>query len=227
MLSRKPTKRKGNIVIITGSSGVKPTRILKKFNAYLNRNQQESVEVLDFENLLVKNALKERICKASPDFQGELKQNHPIIAVTSLPCPLLRRLWDCTVQEACESIDNIIKRRQNAALVLHGVYFNADSTEFVPMVDAKALQGVGPKCVVHLIDDIYDIYEWLRDDGGIFDHTDLPEEEFEQMQRYIRDLVTTLFWRQVEAGASAHLATLLGNIPLFTLATKHRCRLLQ
>lgn len=227
MLSRRGTQRKGNVVIITAASGVKPTRVLQKFNAYLIRLQQKPVQVFDFEDLLVKNAVEDPICKASPTFQRELQDNLPIIAVTSLPYPLLKSLWDRAVQEACKCIEKTTSGGQDVALVLHAVYFKPDSTELVPIVDAKALQCVGPKYVVHLIDDIYDIYEWLRGPDGIFDHTDFPEDKFEQMQRCVRDLITTLIWRQAEAGASAHLASLIGNVPLFTLATKHRCRLLQ
>jgi len=227
MLSRRGIQRKGNVVIITAASGVKPTRVLQKFNAYLKRLQQKPVQVFDFEDLLVKNAVEDPICKASPTFQRELQDNLPIIAVTSLPYPLLKSLWDRAVQEACKGIEKTTSGGQDVALVLHSVYFKPDSTELVPIVDAKALQDVGPKYVVHLIDDIYDIYEWLRGPGGIFDHTDFPEDKFEQMQRSVRDLITTLIWRQAEAGASAHLASLIGNVPLFTLATKHRCRLLQ
>ena len=228
--AKKKTKaaaRKGDVVIITAASGVKPTKVLSKFNAYLRHQKHKRVEVFDFEDLLIKNAVEHPICKASPRFQRELQDNLPIIAVTSLPYPLLKSIWDCTAKEVCTGIEKTINSGQDIALVLHAVYFNADSTEFVPIVDATALQGIEPKCVVHLIDDIYDIYEWLRAPGGIFDHTDFPEDKFEQMQRCIRDLMNILIWRQAEAGASAHLAGLLGNVPLFTVATKHRCRLLQ
>ena len=228
--AKKKTKAaamKGDVVIITGASGVKPTRVLQKFNTYRSRKRQKRVEVFDFEDLLVEKALEDPICKASPTFQQELKDNQPIIAVTSLPYPLLKSIWDRAVQEACNVIEKIIVGGQHVALVLHAVYFKPDSTEFVPIVDAKAIQGIGPKCVVHLMDDVYDIYEWLSAPGGIFDHTDFPEDKFEQMQRCIRDLVTTLIWRQAEAGTSTHLAGLFGNIPLYTVATKHRCRLLQ
>lgn len=240
-MAKKPKKRKkakkktkaaarnGDVIIITGASGVKPKKVLNKFNEYLIRNKQKAVKVYDLEELLVKHALKDPICKASPTFQLELQHNQrqPIIAVTSLPYPLLKTLWNRAVQEASKGIKKTTSSGQNVAFVMHAAYFKPDSTEFVPIADVKKLLGIKPKCVVHLIDDIYDVLDWLRGPDGIFNHIDLPEDNFEQLQRCIRDLMSTLIWRQAEAGASIHLASLLNNIPLFTLATKHRCRLLQ
>jgi hypothetical protein len=154
------------------------------------------------------------------------QQGQPIITVTSLPNSLLRSIWDVAANKACELVKKAIRQGHNAALVLHAVYFKPNSTECVPLVDARILQSIAPKCVLHFIDDIYDAYKWLRQPSGIFDHSDCPEDGFRQSQRCIRDLMTTLVWRHAESGASQHLASMLG-VPLFTFATKHRCRLLQ
>ncbi len=217
----------GNVVIITGMSGVKPKRVLEKFNIFLKNQGKQLISVVDFEELLVKEALNDPVCAASLDFMKAVNEQEPIIAVTSLPYPMLNRLWGQAVEKAQEKIEEEKKNNRNVALVLHAVYFKADSTEFVPIVDAEKLKALNPKYIVHLIDDIYDMYAWLRCEGGIFDESTYPGGEFEQVKRSIQYLISTLVWRQAEAGASAHLAGLLGEVPVLTVATKHRCRLLQ
>ena len=61
----------------------------------------------------------------------------------------------------------------------------------------------------------------------MFDTSYNPEGKFEQMERTIKYFSSILIWRQAEAGASVHMAGLVGNIPYFTIATKHSCRLLE
>ncbi len=217
----------GKVVIITGMSGVKPKRVLEKFNVFLGKQGKQPISVVDLEKLLIEEALSDPVCKASPDFMKSLEDQEPIIAVTSLPYPMLNRLWGQAVEKAEGMIEEEKNKDRNVALVLHAVYFNAKSTEFVPIVDVEKLRTLNAKYVVHLVDDIYDVYAWLRCEGGIYDEYTYPGGEFKQVKKSIQYLVSTLVWRQAEAGASAHLAALLGNVPVLTLATKHRCGLLQ
>ncbi len=217
----------GNVVIVTGMSGVKPKRVLEKFNVFLGKQGKQPISVVDLEKLLVEEAISDPVCKASPDFMKSLEAQEPIITVTSLPYPMLNRLWGQAVEKAEGMIEEEKNKDRNVALVLHAVYFNAKSTEFVPIVDVEKLRTLNAKYVVHLVDDIYDVYAWLRCEGGIYDEYTYPGGEFKQVKKSIQYLVSTLVWRKAEAGASAHLAALLGNVPVLTLATKHRCGLLQ
>jgi len=218
----------GNVVIVTGMSGVKPKRVLEKFNVFLGKQGKQPISVVDFEELLVEEALNDPICSATFEFRKSPDEGEePIIAVTSLPYPMLNRLWANAIEKAGEKVKEAQKTRTNIALVLHAVYFKADSTEFVPIIDAEKLRTLNPKYIVHLVDDIYDMYAWLRGEGGIFDEYTSPGGEFKQVKKSIQDLISTLIWRQAEAGASAHLAGLIGSVPVLTVATKHRCGLLH
>ncbi|HUT29192.1 MAG TPA: hypothetical protein VMX13_05305 [Sedimentisphaerales bacterium] len=218
----------GNVVIVTGMSGVKPKRVLEKFSRYLQKKGKDHLCVIDLEDLLVGEAFNDAIYAGSSEFRKSSDEGEePIISVTSLPYPMLNRLWANAIEKAGEEVRKATEAGRNVALVLHAVYFKADSTEFVPIVDAEKLRTLNPKYVVHLVDDIYDMYAWLRGEGGIFDEYTSPGDEFKQVKKSIQDLISTLIWRQAEAGASAHLAGLLGSVPVLTVATKHRCGLLQ
>ncbi len=217
----------GNVVIVTGMSGVKPKRVLEKFNVFLGKQGKQPISVVDLEKLLVEEAISDPVCKASPDFMKAVDAQEAIIAVTSVPYPMLNRLWANAVEKAGQEVGKATKAGRNVALVLHAVYFKAKSTEFVPIVDAEKLRPLNPKYIVHLVDDIYDVYAWLRGEGGIFDKYTGRGNELRQLKQSIQELVSTLVWRQAEAGASAHLAGLVGSVPVLTVATKHRCGLLQ
>lgn len=166
-----------------------------------------------------------------------LRRAREIMAVTSLPRPILRRLWLSAIAKAASSVSEGIKDGHHVALVLHAVYFNPDSTEFVPLVDAHSLnkslyensvdvsEPIKPLCVVNLIDDIYDVYGWLRSSEEVFDSQSYPVDAFDQMEISIRQLQDILVWRQAEAGASSHLASVL-DVPCWTVATKHPRRIL-
>jgi len=217
----------GNVVIITGMSGVKPKLVLEKFNVFLGKQHKQPISVVDLEKLLIEEALSDPVCKASPDFIKSVADQEPIIGVTSLPYPMLNRLWGNAIEKAGQEVRKATEAGRNVALVLHAVYFKAKSTEFVPIVDAEKLRSLNPKYIIHLVDDIYDVYAWLRGECGIFDKYTRRGNELRQIKKCIEELVGTLVWRQAEAGASAHLAGLLGGVPVLTIATKHRCGLLQ
>jgi hypothetical protein len=227
MSGKAPRRNKGNTAIFTGASGVKPKLVLENYNAFLKSTGKEPLHVIDFEERLVRSALRHPVCKGSKCFQQALKDQEPIIAVTSLPYPLLTTLWSDAMRSVCEEAVASTETGRNVAVVMHAVYFNTDSTALVPIVDPRAIEPIHPTCLVELVDDVYDVYEWLKAPGGVFDACSYPQIDFEQIQRSIEHLVATLVWRQAEAGATAHMAALLGNIPHFTVATKHRCRLLE
>jgi hypothetical protein len=218
---------KGSATIFTGASGVKPKLAVEKFNAYLKSKNKAPLEAVDFEDKLVRFALENPVCKASKSFQRALTIQKPIIVVTSLPHALLNTIWLKAMTSVCGDVTAATETGHNVALVMHAVYFNTDSTSLVPIVDTRAIKAIHPTCVVELIDDVYDTYGWLKGSGGVFNQCLYPENKFDQIQRTIQHLVATLVWRQAEAGASAHMAGLLGGIPRFTVATKHRCRLLE
>ncbi len=217
----------GKTVVVTGASGVKPRLVLERFNAFLKGRGKEPIQVIDFEDRLVHFALNNPVCATSKCFQQALNQQGPIIAVTSLPYSLLRTLWTQAMAGVCDEVTALTKTGLNVALVLHAVYFNAESNALVPIIDSRVIEPIRPTCVIQLIDDVYDTYRWLRSPGGAFDQFSYPQDKFDQIQRTIQQLIGTLGWRQAEAGAGLNLAGLLGDIPHFTLATKHRCRLLE
>ncbi|GAH05100.1 unnamed protein product [marine sediment metagenome] len=82
----------GNVVVITGMSGVKPKRVLEKFNVFLGNQGKQPISVVDFEELLIEEALNDPICSATSEFRKSPDEGEePIIAVTSLPYPMLNR----------------------------------------------------------------------------------------------------------------------------------------
>jgi hypothetical protein len=218
---------KGNAIIFTGASGVKPKLVIEKFNDYLKSRDEAPLAIVDFEDRLVRFALENPACKASRSFQRALSNQNPIIAVTSLPYPLLRTIWVEAMSNVCDDVAIMTETGSSVAIIMHAVYFNTDSTALVPIVDVREIERIHPTCVVELIDDVYDTYGWLKEPGGVFNECSYPENKFDQIQRTIQQLVAALVWRQAEAGATAHMAGLLGGVPHFTVATKHRCRLLE
>ncbi|OHB77897.1 MAG: hypothetical protein A2Z25_07995 [Planctomycetes bacterium RBG_16_55_9] len=227
MSSKAPRYKKGDTVIFTGASGVKPKLAIEKFNDYLKSKNKVPLEVFDFEDRLVGFARENPMCKTSKSFQRALDNQEPIIAVTSLPYPLLRAIWVKAMNSVCDDVTAVVKTGRDVAILMHAVYFNTDSTSLVPIVDTREIERIHPTCVVELIDDVYDIYGWLKGSGGVFNECSYPESKFDQVQRTIQQLVAALVWRQAEAGTSSHIAGLLGGVPHFTIATKHRCRLLE
>jgi len=227
MSEKVQSKKKGNIFIITGASGVKPKLALKKFNNFLKQKGKQQLKVVDLEEKLVSLALEDPICCRSQAFQREIKIQEPIIAVASLPHLLRKKLWEQAMDEVCNEVLNVIKTGRNVAMVLHAVHFNPNSTELVPIVDSRKIEVVKPTCVINLIDDMDDICRWLTKPRGVFDKSSYPEGQFEQMERSVKNLSSILIWRQAEAGSSVHIAGLIGSIPHFTIATKHSCRLLE
>ena len=49
MSGKGPRRGKGNTVIFTGASGVKPKLVIKKFNEYLKSKNKAPLTVIDFE----------------------------------------------------------------------------------------------------------------------------------------------------------------------------------
>ncbi len=209
----------GNVVIVTGMSGVKPKLVLEKLNQYATTGDP-LIEIIDFENCLVKAARKDDVYERSPELKAALQGDEPIIAVASLPRRILRRLWLDAQKEIASTVERAAKDQKDVAILLHAVYFKPDSTEFIPFVDAEHLTQFEPSCVVHLIDDVYDVYAWLSAPAQVSDSLRLTGNSYRQIQNGIRNLRNVLIWRQAEAGSSAHLASLMG-VPLWTVATKH------
>jgi len=228
MSEKVQRKKKGNVFIITGASGVKPQLSLGKFNVFLKQKKKQRVKIVDVEKKLVSFALRESVCRHSQHFQQAIKQGkNPIIAIVSLPYQLLRRIWGRAMVNVHKETLRSVNSGCNVAVVLHAVHFNPISTELRPIVDTGQIDALKPKCVVNLIDDVDDIYRWLAEPGGVLDRSANPEGPFEQIESSVKNLSTVLIWRQAEGGSSVHMAGLLGSIPHFTIATKHSCRLLE
>lgn len=126
------------------------------------------------------------------------------------------------------AVTELRKQEKHPATFLsfHAVYHHPRTRDFYCPIDPRRLQRLEDrvKCVVVLVDDIFDIYSRLLQPNEIY-HETSQQASVEGLFAGVGNLLEILQWRQHEIAASRWISMLLG-VPLVVLATKHNVRTL-
>lgn len=110
-------------------------------------------------------------------------------------------------------------------LTFHAAYFQTKKTEFISPIDLNILKSIASriKVIIVLIDDCYDIYKRLMNDGKMYDYDrDLKNlSSFDALVTSIINLFLILSWREIEIAFSHQISHCLDNIPIYLIAVKH------
>lgn len=156
-----------------------------------------------------------------------------LLWILSLPPRLQEDLWGRAFQEILDDLPQEPATDKEVFISLHASYYHQAKTEFVCPADLAKLTHL--KCrvrmIVVLIDDCYDIYRRLMNDGEMYadilhgiSHGKLsPQDAF---FRSIMNPTSILEWRQIEIAFSRKMAQLLA-CPLYIVAVKHPYWMIQ
>jgi hypothetical protein len=120
-------------------------------------------------------------------------------------------------------------------LIMSLEYYRSETYEFYSPIDTRAIQESGPRSILTLIDDIYEIYFRLSQPGAVFDIKELIARKYGSANRNSEDvrklyqdalsvtigsLLRVLVWREKEISCGENLAKSLG-CEHSVLAVKH------
>jgi hypothetical protein len=147
-------------------------------------------------------------------------------------------------QKAWDNVLSSLDSSKRTFITFHGVYYHQMRREFLSPIDVGRLSKLRGKvkAIIVLIDDIYDVYRRLMDDGEMFnevvtdptlDSTGGQNLDDTEQTRIVRErkalqslyesphnLITILEWRQLEIAIARVIGKLL-DIPMYIVATKH------
>ncbi|MGA3086844.1 MAG: hypothetical protein ABSE95_18995, partial [Thermodesulfobacteriota bacterium] len=136
-----------NVILVTGQSGVKVKKCLEKLEG----------KVISLEDTIEEQHKKQRFTE-----------------FLSLPQSYQYEYWKSAFNEIVK--ERINTDSQNTFLTFHAVYFHQQKSELFPPVDFKSLSALENKelrkklkMIVILIDDIYDVYRRLIEEGQMFE----------------------------------------------------------
>jgi hypothetical protein len=189
----------GHVILFTGQSGIAARGCLARLNQHLDP-QGEIISVEQRMAAISGRSFSEEILLEKIHYQYEL--------------------W----REAFKDILGDLNRSEfgkTVLLTLHGVYYHQDKREFVSPVDFKMLTELGGKVrmLIVFIDDIYDIYRRLTQDGEMYARVK-ELEPLEAVYASCFNLISILEWRQVEITVSRLIQQML-DVPMYIVATKH------
>ena len=205
-----------NIILFTGQSGVDHIGCLKR----LREGLDSSAEIVSVEKGGEKQLLAAE-GRTSMSFTGYL----------GLPGGPQRKRWRNAFQTVSDSLADS-QPSGYVFLTLHAVYHHQRRRDYVSAVDfdlLKSTLGNRVKCVIVLIDDIYDVYLRLLRPGKMFSYIwdqERVETDFDALCESCVNLISLLHWRETEIAFSRLLAALL-KVPMYIVATKHPTSILQ
>jgi hypothetical protein len=221
IIKKLKTKRKGtrkDIILVTGQSGIKVEECLKKIaNTHqILKVERQMIEVLrDEERTSLINADDKEI----------------MTAILASPPLKQKYVWD----KAFKVIQSRLKRAKRRAnkeifITFHACFYHQRKTELISPINFSKLLGLRKrvKMVIVLVDDCYDIYKrLLAKDEMFYEDVRIPNIKPEEaMVKSVWNLLTILFWREVEIGFSRKIAETL-KVPFFVVAVKHPASMIR
>ncbi len=145
------------------------------------------------------------------------------------PQAKIRSLWPRALQKAATKADS----RADISIVCCSLsYYRSETYEFYSPFDIKSLKQLRPRGILTLIDDTYDVYHRLSQEGEVFHFQELLALSDPPVRRgtralyrhainlSIQNLLRVLVWREKEIDAAAVLGRAL-SVPAHVIAVKH------
>ena len=193
------TKSIKNLVIFTGQSGIKAKECLSRLN---------NPEIKNLHTFYVEDRIKENYGSSFKKFLTE-------------PIPYQSKIWKKAFEDIEKEI-NKIPQDNNIFLSMHASYYHQSTCELISIINFESLLKLKSriKCTIVLIDDIYDIYRRLVDQGQMFNDILGSEDAYEAINNSIKNYISILEWRQLEINISRLLSNMF-KTNLFIFAIKH------
>ncbi|MEE9379181.1 MAG: hypothetical protein V3V33_14235 [Candidatus Lokiarchaeia archaeon] len=188
-----------NLIIFTGQSGIQAKKCLSRLN---------NPEIKNLNTFYIEDRIKEI-------YESNFK------IFLSEPIPYQSETW----KEAYGDIEKEITKiplESNIFLSMHASYYHQGTCELISIINFESLLKLKSrvKCIIVLIDDIYDIYKRLVDQGQMFNDILGSEDAFEAIYNSIKNYISILKWRQLETNISRLLSKMF-ETKLFIVAIKH------
>lgn len=187
-----------DIIIFTGQSGIKVKSCISKLAGI----------GLDFQLVGIDECVT-KVC------------GKEFVEVLGMPPRIQESLWSEAFERIRSALPSQGEKERYIFLTFHASYFHQRKTEFVcPVNLGKLLQlRDRTKMVIVLLDDCYDIYRRLMDEGQMYEYI-WKLEPSEALLQSISNLVSILTWRESEIAFSRKIAQLL-DIPMYAIPVKH------
>jgi hypothetical protein len=135
-------------------------------------------------------------------------------------------LWQQAHEKIRKQADDANAVGRDAYITFHACWFHLGTEEYIPAVNPQSLLTHRAKCLVTLIDDVYDTRTRLRHDGRLLLDEFGAASESECIQQAIRQLLQVLHWRMQEIFSSEYLANSVTGGKHFLFPIKHPCQTL-
>jgi hypothetical protein len=209
-----------DLIIFTGQSGIKIEHCLKKLRKNGNIHSQKTFKIED--------KMMELYQDAHPE-QREEEKSKTILNLLSLPPLAQRKLW----AKAFDSVNRNLEKNNDKEpyfMSFHASFYHQKNREFLSPIDLLKLQKLRTraKMIILFVDDCYDIYRRLLSEGEMFHEDIMPScvTAREAVVRSVWNLLTILFWREVETAFTRKISEIL-KIPMYTIAVKHPHKMIQ
>ena len=188
-----------NLIIFTGQSGIKAKECLSRLN---------NPKIKNLNTFYVEDQIKEIY---GTDFKKFLTE----------PIPYQSEIWRRAYGDIEKKITKI-SPESNIFLSMHASYYHQGTCELISVINFESLLKLKSrvKCIIVLIDDIYDIYKRLVDQGQMFNDILTSIDAFDTIYNSIKNYISILEWRQLEINISRLLSEMF-ETKLFIVAIKH------
>lgn len=187
-----------DIIIFTGQSGIKVKSCISKLAGI----------GLDFQLVGIDECIT-KVC------------GKEFVEVLGMPPRIQESLWSEAFERIRSALPSQDEKERHIFLTFHASYFHQRKTEFVCPVNLGKLFQLRDrtKMVIVLLDDCYDIYRRLIDEGQMYEYI-WKLEPLEALLQSISNLVSILTWRESEIAFSRKIAQLL-EVPMYSIPVKH------
>lgn len=220
-----PSDERTRVVLVTSASGTRRGEAVRRIGQALSA-WQEPVEIVDFEEDCLLPTIRARLAERGLiPFRGWGPEDITLERVVEeLPPDAVSHYWRVALEEAAKRVH--AAKSALVVLSLHLTYYRPKHFEFyTPVATHELLRQVRIVRVITLIDDIYDMYVRLSDNGRIFDIASLVRREYDRRERegaplpetpgkryllalaqVVKTLMRLLLWREKEILAGEMLA---------------------
>jgi hypothetical protein len=201
-----------DIIIFTGQSGIKISNCLNRL-----KGRKRSAGIFKIENEMIE------IYRSRHQDKKYSKDREVVVDILSLPLSSQRKLWEKSFDAISKKVPPVKTSHFNF-LTFHASYYHQKNREFISPINLFKLNTLSKrvKGVIVFVDDCYDIYKRLLDEGEMF-YRDIFSKEVTPLEAIIKSVwnnLTILIWREIEIAFSRKIAEILG-VPLFVVAVKH------
>jgi hypothetical protein len=191
------------LILVTGQSGINVKECLKR----LNKQSENERKIVSIEDKIAMN--------------NEMSFGEFISSSTQyLQYEEWKKSFEGIYNEYLNP-DLNVNLNEHIFLTFHATYYHQQKRELFTPVNFRLLEKLRGrvKMLMVFIDDIYDIYKRLMDEGQMFAKV-LEKEPIDAAFYSVFNMNTLINWRQMEISLSRTLSDFL-NTKLFIVATKH------